>query len=417
MICIPAQIVQSLRSRGMDALFTSVDASEPSRLKGRQILVVGAGVVGLSTAIRLRLSGANVEVVTSPNHPMVSPMACALFLPTWLGADNLFVWSGWLEPAVVKSWHRYQLLLDEFGADAGIRSVTNHEYLRVGDPNPPRWVRSLLAPSELAACNLNFASRQYDRVWKFRTVVIDMSRYMPWLELSARLLGISIQKRQLESFDDAFDFLTRVVVNCSGLGARRLVPDEAVRPVRGQVLFLQPADATHLTDFVAIGLGEYCLIPRITDVGLGSLFEQEADRNETQARHSLRDEKKLWAALDTLLGLSGVDPSELEFSGRTSVGLRPIREGGCRLEALWNGDKLIVHNYGHGGAGVTLAWGCADRVVELISKEFGVGDSEDAASSLPGRTRDASSKAFPAAPIGRQSQLRPRPRRPSSLES
>jgi D-amino-acid oxidase len=369
----------------MDAPATPVGASKASRLSGHRIVVVGAGVVGLSTAIRLRVSGADVELLTSPKHPMVSPMACALFLPTWIGTDNPFIWSGWLEPAVVKSWHRYQSLLDEFGADAGIRSVTNHEYLPIGDPDPPGWVRSLLAPSELAACNLNFASRQYDRVWKFRTLVIDMSRYMPWLELRALSLGISIRKHQLESLDEALDSQMPVLVNCSGLGARKLVPDEAVRPVRGQVLFLQPADTDILKNFVAIGIGEYCLVPRITDVGLGSLFE-EADCNESLPIPPPSGEEKLWAALGTLLRLSGIDSSELEFSGRTSVGLRPIREGGCRVEALWNGDRLIVHNYGHGGAGVTLAWGCADRVVELICEKFGAGHREDAVPSLTGKT-------------------------------
>jgi hypothetical protein len=117
------------------------------------------------------------------------------------------------------------------------------------------------------------------------------------------------------------------------------VPDETVRPVRGQVHFLEPTNEDTLTNFVAIGIGEYCLIPRITDVGLGSLFEWKTDCDEILPKYSRHDEKKLCAALDALLDLSGVNPSDLEFSGRMSVGLRHIREGGCRLEALWLGDR------------------------------------------------------------------------------
>jgi D-amino-acid oxidase len=48
--------------------------------------------------------------------------------------------------------------------------------------------------------------------------------------------------------------------------------------------------------------------------------------------------------------------------------LRPGRPS-VRLEAEWIGDSLVVHNYGHGGAGVTLSWGCADAVVNEIRKQ------------------------------------------------
>jgi D-amino-acid oxidase len=46
------------------------------------------------------------------------------------------------------------------------------------------------------------------------------------------------------------------------------------------------------------------------------------------------------------------------------VGLRPARHGGARVEAE---DGWLVHNYGHGGAGMTLSWGCADEVTRLTS--------------------------------------------------
>jgi D-amino-acid oxidase len=50
---------------------------------------------------------------------------------------------------------------------------------------------------------------------------------------------------------------------------------------------------------------------------------------------------------------------------RTTVGLRPYRAGGFVLRAESNGDKTIVHNFGHGGAGMTLSWGTA-----LIARGF-----------------------------------------------
>ena len=50
-----------------------------------------------------------------------------------------------------------------------------------------------------------------------------------------------------------------------------------------------------------------------------------------------------------------------------AVGLRPSRNE-VRLEADTSGDRMVIHNYGHGGAGVTLSWGCADEVVALVSR-------------------------------------------------
>jgi len=50
---------------------------------------------------------------------------------------------------------------------------------------------------------------------------------------------------------------------------------------------------------------------------------------------------------------------------RTVVGLRPYRPGGFLVDAEHLGEKLLIHNYGHGGAGITLSWGSAHLAVEL----------------------------------------------------
>jgi glycine/D-amino acid oxidase-like deaminating enzyme len=55
---------------------------------------------------------------------------------------------------------------------------------------------------------------------------------------------------------------------------------------------------------------------------------------------------------------------------RTVVGLRPYRPSGFRVEAERMDDKLVVHDYGHGGAGITLSWGTAEQaVVEAMHAE------------------------------------------------
>jgi D-amino-acid oxidase len=57
------------------------------------------------------------------------------------------------------------------------------------------------------------------------------------------------------------------------------------------------------------------------------------------------------------------DPS---VPGACIAGVRPFRNGSYRLDAETDSGKFIVHNYGHGGAGITLSWGCAAKVAEKV---------------------------------------------------
>ncbi|MEE8142160.1 MAG: FAD-dependent oxidoreductase [Planctomycetota bacterium] len=51
---------------------------------------------------------------------------------------------------------------------------------------------------------------------------------------------------------------------------------------------------------------------------------------------------------------------------RFVAGIRPYRRGGFRLQAEPVGERWLLHNYGHGGAGVTLSWGCAQEVRDQL---------------------------------------------------
>src|SRR3954470_13641578 len=54
--------------------------------------------------------------------------------------------------------------------------------------------------------------------------------------------------------------------------------------------------------------------------------------------------------------------------GACIAGIRPFRRGSYRLDAETTSDRFIVHNYGHGGAGITLSWGCADKVRGIVNE-------------------------------------------------
>ena len=56
--------------------------------------------------------------------------------------------------------------------------------------------------------------------------------------------------------------------------------------------------------------------------------------------------------------------------GACIAGVRPYRNGSYRLDAETASGKFIVHNYGHGGAGITLSWGCAAKVRDIVQQHL-----------------------------------------------
>jgi glycine/D-amino acid oxidase-like deaminating enzyme len=65
--------------------------------------------------------------------------------------------------------------------------------------------------------------------------------------------------------------------------------------------------------------------------------------------------------------------------GACIAGVRPYRNDSYRLEAETISSKFIVHNYGHGGAGITLSWGCAAKVRDIVKKHVAISQDKDAA--------------------------------------
>jgi D-amino-acid oxidase len=149
-----------------------------------------------------------------------------------------------------------------------------------------------------------------------------------------------------------------VIVNCAGIGARELVPDAELTPVRGQVVV---AVNPGLTEFF---VGERAhpdewtyMFPHGATVVLGGTEQHTSDTRPDLATA----EQILARCTEVQPRLAGVPV----IAHR--VGLRPVRPR-VRLEPqdVSNGRHL-VHNYGHGGSGVTLSWGCALEAAQVIA--------------------------------------------------
>jgi D-amino-acid oxidase len=188
----------------------------------------------------------------------------------------------------------------------------------------------------------------------FEAPVADMSVHLPWLVARLRALGGALAPGTVGGLDEALG-QAPLVVNCTGLGAREVAGDRALVPVRGQVVYVEQA-----------GIGEWLLdqrdpedllyvVPRERDVVLGGTAQVGDEDARADAATAAAIRERCVAAMPGL--------ARARVLGG-AVGLRPVRAE-VRLEAEDRPGGRIVHCYGHGGAGVTLAWGCAEEVVAL----------------------------------------------------
>ncbi|HEV2778127.1 MAG TPA: FAD-dependent oxidoreductase [Actinophytocola sp.] len=322
-----------------------------------EAIVVGAGVIGMTTAVCLAESGLSVRVRASePPHHTTSAVAGAIAGgPAFSDPDEV---DGMWEPYEVNV-RRHQISLDEFTGlaaaepDSGVRLRRGRMVCATGD-EAPKWARRQpgfqdCSPDERAGFPVAF--------W-MSVPVIDMRSYFDYLIRRLRAADGIVEIRPLESFDQLASQV-RLVVNCAGVGAGRLANDPEVFPVRGQhVVVENPGLDDFLFEFFAgriRGPQSVTVIPHSDRVILGS----------TADRHNWSREPDPAATKEILRRCGEVEPRLVgaRVLG-VEVGLRVARPG-IRLETEQVGDLTVIHNYGHGPVGVGMSWGCAREVAEL----------------------------------------------------
>ncbi len=320
------------------------------------VLVIGAGVSGLSTAITLLDAGLDVDVYAAdPPHRTTSAAAGALWGPHLVGADER------VGPWADRTLRRFRELAED--QDAGISEMTGL-VASPGEPEPepPAFTAGAgpatrCEPAELPA---GFAAG-----WRYSAPVVDMTAYLDYLLCSLTRKGGRLQLgRALRDLSEAeYRWAAPVIVNCAGIGARELVPDPGLAPVRGQVVV---AANPGLSEFF-VGEREdpaevTYIFPHGPLVVLGGTQQRDAS--------SLRPDP---ATADRIIRLCVAAEPRLAGAAVLGhrVGLRPVRDN-VMLEVQTLSDRRhLIHNYGHGGAGVTLSWGCAESVRAEIVRIIG----------------------------------------------
>lgn len=307
------------------------------------IRVIGAGVSGLTCAVALREAGYDAHIVTR-DDPLetVSAVAAALWYPLRAEMDDA------TQRRIEGSFEVFTTLAGD--PATGIVLRDGIEIFRSAPPDDAWWEGS----PKFVRATLKGAHGSI--AWE-RLPVIEMPVYLRYLVDRFEASGGTVQRREVASLDQAFED-TQLVVNCSGLGARTLAADPSMVPIRGQVVRLENPGIDRFVLDEANPAGRTYIIPRRNDVVCGGTREAGSDSLEIDPS---TEEQILARCIALEPRLKG---ARILSRG---VGLRPGREH-VRLEseAVAPG-KLVVHNYGHSGSGVTLSWGCATEVVALVT--------------------------------------------------
>ncbi|WUH92663.1 FAD-binding oxidoreductase [Streptomyces sp. NBC_00433] len=312
----------------------------------RRAVVVGAGVVGLTTAVLLAESGWRIHVVCDRLPGATSLAAGAMWGPYLVEPkDQVDHWS-----------QRSREIFGTLSEDSatGVRLTSGIEASRTAE-TAPDWATTLpgFRPCKPAELPSGFTAG-----YRFTVPLIDMPVYLAYLQQRLRRAGGTVEQRTLGYLAEAGP--SSAIINCTGLGSRALVPDPDLRPIRGQhVVVSNPG----LTEFFSEDTGTspdlLCIYPHRDTVVLGG--------TAIDGEGGLGPDEEAASAI--LRRCAEVEPRLAEarvLGGR--VGARPTRSK-VRVEADRLADgTLVVHNYGHGGAGVTLSWGCAETVLTLLGE-------------------------------------------------
>lgn len=326
------------------------------------VCILGAGVVGLSTALELQKEFPNVNfsiIANRFNRDTTSDGAAGLFYPSSsFSGPTLEITKRWM----ADSYEYYdKLRICAEGEHSGVFQLTGYHLSDTSPSLVRNHYMEEIAPvhryateEELKLCKGN---------WKYGTYCVTLGiecrQYLPWAMLRFQERGGNVMSKTVESFGELADDYD-VIVNCLGLGAKQLCHDYQLVPIRGQVIKVQAPWVKHYF----FGNCESYIIPsgrgRVT---LGGCRNYDNYDLKVRAQDTDMIKENCYAMIPKL-----ASAPELE----TWVGLRPHRQP-VRVEAeniyLPNkrGENLkVVHNYGHGGYGVTTAPGTAKYAVDLF---------------------------------------------------
>ena len=324
---------------------------------GSRIAVVGAGIAGLSTAHLL---------IQSPYKPLVTILADKFSPNTTTDLAGAIIWplegnigssdtrrEGWIR---LTFQHLYSLFSSPLAGRLDISLIPTYDIFD-GKREDPWWKDCVLGFRHVEESELETLHYPTGKsCWSFSTLIMPCGPFLAWQMEQFKAKGGRVMERSLESLQE-IDGQYDIIVNCTGLGSRELVNDNQLYPVRGQTIVVKAPWIKHAFSYTENNKATDVL-PRADDVLLG-------------ATEDIGDWSK---HVDPLTSKAIMERCCKYFPGlstapviREVVGLRPGRKT-VRLEVddTITKHSTVIHNYGHGGQGITFFRGCALDAVKLV---------------------------------------------------
>lgn len=359
-----------------------------------KVEVLGSGIIALSTAIRAQELGHQATIRfthESGGRDWQSFLETAQASSTsWAAAA---FWTPFATGDYQRAWaldtlHRFRSIAGEDPDRTGVTFGSIYFYFRDREEVERERTRSLwwafdpltylegrdaiaIESSEVSVDGTNFEARV-----GFRLPIVEMSRYLPYLVEYAAQVGVTFESTpdllgRQDVFDDG-DFDAKVVA-CGGWTPLTMgFSDDQMTGLSGQIFEVslggefQKTNEVHSVSMPDDSRPAY-IVANSESAWLGGTampvsFEMGKFRPDYQAE----EESRVVRQVEQLAGVQ-LNPNPGDHQRR--IGIRPYRNQ-VRVERIESDHSIpIIVNYGHGGAGISLSWGCANEAVRIMEAE------------------------------------------------
>ncbi|MFN0158907.1 MAG: FAD-dependent oxidoreductase [Bacteroidota bacterium] len=363
----------------------------------KTITVIGGGVIGITTAHYLQRIGYQTEVVTHLRADkgignLVLPEFASLYAPALIVPHSVEMEN--LDEVFETSQKEFGKYVGMLGT--AVRWQQHYELFANKTVAMPSYAKALhnLVPYGSSRRHFQFEQAIKHEIsgWVAECLFVETPVYIPYLFREYMVSGGRIVELE-EPLDPGMvkNIRSDLIVNCTGLWSRELFNDNNLYPIRGHLLMIEDAPFPLRPDGLVCSYNYsppsseyeydvYCF-PRSAACPPGQRGwilggSREAPRQTggelwrvPETRHTLLDgvpepivtiNRSIMRALTQGANID-------DYKRKSMIGYRPGRHGGVRLELVQEFGRPVIHNYGHGGAGVTLSWGCAAKVARLIA--------------------------------------------------
>eukprot|EP00927_Polykrikos_kofoidii_P061886 TRINITY_DN56709_c0_g1_i1.p1 TRINITY_DN56709_c0_g1~~TRINITY_DN56709_c0_g1_i1.p1 ORF type:complete len:371 (+),score=31.48 TRINITY_DN56709_c0_g1_i1:59-1114(+) len=332
----------------------------------QSVVVVGGGVMGFTSALRALQAGfKDVSIVAQSFSPIPSKSSPAVYRPAWMGKTPPEVTIRWGSDSA-NEFSR----LARHGSETGITTTTHVEFYKAeAGPSAaipdPALAKVMSGFRDATQLEIDTYCPAAAGGWVYSTFMVEGMRFLSYLAAEGKKLDLRVIQQEVKGDAQSEEWCKnaisiaerpscRIVVNATGLAG-----GPECYPIRGDLVLVR-------APYVKVAVGEYnpldktrptYVYPRRDHVVLGSYYlEGDGDRDERPENTA-----------DVINRCAEFIP---ELRSAPLIGvvpcIRPGRKDGVRLDRIQVDGFHVINNYGHGGGGMSISWGCAGDVVRHI---------------------------------------------------